>query len=106
MKFAVTLCATLVCGLTLAGEPVSVLNHGTATPAAAPVTTAAPVVVAPAPAVTPDIVIVEQPRRSKCASGKCKLYNVEEQSHEYVRNRVLGGHVIRRNSRTVLRPVR
>lgn len=99
MKSVVTLCAMLVCGVVLAGEPVSVLNHSDKAPA--PV--AAPVV---APAATDTVVIVEQPRRSRCVNGQCKLYNVEEQSHEYVRNRVFGGHVIRKGSRTVLRPVR
>lgn len=94
MKSVFTLCAILVCGVAFADEPKSVVNHGTPTPAAA---------AAPATA-TPGIVAV--PRKSRCANGQCKLYSVEEQSHEYIRPRLFGGHVIRKGSRTVLRPVR
>lgn len=100
MKTLATLCAMLVCGLTFADETVSVLNHGTT---AAPAATTAQ----PTPAVdstNPKVVAV--PRRSRCANGQCKLYSVEEQAHESTRNRVFGGQVIRRGTRTVLRPVR
>lgn len=102
MKTFVTLCAMLVCGLTLAGEPTSVLNHGTTTPAAAPAAapTTAPVAASPAPA------IVAVPRRNSCPNGRCQLYSVEEQARESARNRVFGGQVIRKGNRTVLRPVR
>lgn len=95
MKSVFTFCAMLFCGAAFAGETASVLNHGTPTPADG----------APAAAATTEIVVV-QGRRTRCANGQCKLYNMEEQSHEYVRNRLFGGHVIRKGSRTVLRPVR
>lgn len=97
MKSLVTLCAMLVCGLSFAGEPTSVLNHGTPTPAAAP---------AAAPAATAGPAIIAVPRKSRCANSQCQLYSVEEQSHEYTRHRVLGGQVIRKNNRTVIRPIR
>ena len=111
MKNVFTLCALLFGSVAFAGEPVSVLNHGTPTPAAAP----APVAAAPvttAVVAEPAVVVVGAPRRVRCTSGKCctgpdcKLYSVNEEAHEYVRNRVLGGQVIRRGSRTVVRPVR
>jgi hypothetical protein len=108
MKTLFTLCAMLVCGLTLAGEPVSVLNHGAPTPTATPAPTpvAAPAVQAvPAP-VASGPALIAVPKRSKCPNGDCKLYSVEEQCHQSTRNRLLGGQIIRRSNRTVLRPVR
>jgi hypothetical protein len=46
--------------------------------------------------------------RHACANGQCstKLYNVEESSSASCRNRLFGGTVVRKSSRTVLRPVR
>lgn len=93
-----TLCAVLVCGAAFGNEPVSVVNHGQPTPAVTP----APVVVESAPA----LIAVQQPSRSPCANGKCKLYAVEQQGHEFHRHRVLGGTVTRKGTRTVVRPVR
>lgn len=102
MKNFLTLCAILFGSVALAADNLpSVLNHNA--PAAA---------ATPAPAAATEVVVVEGPRRTRCANGRCctgpdcKLYSVNEESHEYVRNRVLGGQVIRRGSRTVVRPVR
>lgn len=44
-----------------------------------------------------------------CVNGRCgeqKLYSVDAREQEHSRNRLLGGKVIRRHSRTVVRPVR
>jgi hypothetical protein len=45
-----------------------------------------------------------------CASGRCQtgpqLYNVEAHSDESCRNRLFGGKVVRKSSRTVYKPVR
>lgn len=107
MKFTLTLCAILSCGVAFGSEPVSVLNHGAATPAQAPAPAteaplAPPVVVAP----PLPLVAVQQPSRSPCANGKCKLYSVEPHAYETHRHRVLGGTVTRKGTRTVVRPVR
>ncbi len=105
MKTLVALCAILAGGVVLAGEPVSVLNHS-APAAAAPVAAPAPAVqTAPAPT-TSGPAIIALPRRGGCPNGRCQLYSVEEQTRESTRNRVLGGQVIRRGNRTVVRPVR
>ena len=68
-----------------------VVNHGQTAPVAA----------APAP-----VVVIEAP---VCASGSCqtqKLYNVEQETSEHCRNRLFGGHVVRKTNRTVYKPVR
>lgn len=121
MKTIFTLCtiAGLVCGAAFGGEPVSVLNHNktgpsdvVVAPAAAPAPVVAaptPVVVTPAPVVVesgPTLLAVQQPSRNPCANGKCKLYSVDQQNHEFHRHRVLGGTVTRKGTRTVVRPVR
>jgi hypothetical protein len=109
MKFVLTLCAILFGTVAFAGESVSVLNHNAPAPVAVPATVVA---AATAPAAAVEVVIVAGPRRTRCANGRCctgpncQLFSVNEESHEYVRNRVLGGQVIRRGSRTVVRPVR
>ena len=87
------------------GEPQSVLvNHGQAAPAAI---TSAPVVVAAAPvAACNDCVSAPAP---VCTSGRCqtqKRYNVEQETNEHCRNRLFGGHVVRKTNRTVYKPVR
>lgn len=42
-----------------------------------------------------------------CVEGRCaRLYNAETNSYESCRNRLLGGTVVRKGSRTVLKPVR
>lgn len=111
MKFVLALCAILFGGAALAADgTVSVINHGQ--PAQAPTVAAAPAAAAAPVATEKSVVIVEGPRRVRCANGRCctgpncQLFSVNEESHEYVRNRVLGGQVIRRGSRTVVRPVR
>jgi hypothetical protein len=47
---------------------------------------------------------------SPCANGRCKsapqLYNAETCNSESCRNRLFGGTVVRKNSRTVYKPVR
>lgn len=111
MKSVLFVCAILFGGAALAADgTASVINHGQPAQAPTVATTAPAVVAAPAPAAS--VAIIESPRRVRCANGRCctgpdcKLYSVDEESHEYVRNRVLGGQVIRRGSRTVVRPVR
>ena len=52
------------------------------------------------------VVVIEAPA---CASGRCqtqKLYNVEQETSEHCRNRLFGGHVVRKTNRTVYKPVR
>ena len=74
--------------------PQSVLQP---TPADAPVAAAAPVA---APVVVSEPVAV-------CTNGRCaRLYNVETECSESCRNRLFGGHVVRKTSRTVYRPSR
>ena len=106
MKTIFTLCAVLVCGVAFGGEPVSVVvNHGQPTPAAAP----APVVIESAPVVvesSPAVIAVQQPSRNPCANGKCKLYSVDQQQNEFHRQRLFGGYVTRKGTRTVVKPVR
>ena len=42
-----------------------------------------------------------------CAHGRCaRLYNVETECSESCRNRLFGGHVVRKTNRTVYRPAR
>ena len=96
MKTIVTLCAVLFCGICLADDaPRSVLNHGQPTPA----DSSAPAAAAPA-----------QPEKATpaCANGQCqtRTYTAQEQSYDTTRRRLMGGYVIRKGSRTVLRPTR
>lgn len=94
MRAFFALVLSVVASNVLAGE-ISVLNHGEPAPAAQ----AAPAASAPAsPACA-------------CTSGagNCcttRLYNVEENDSATCRNRLFGGYVVRKNSRTVYRPVR
>ena len=89
------------------GEVKSVVvNHSQPTPVvAAPAP--APVVVAAAPvAACTDCVAAPA---QVCASGRCqtqRLYNVEQETSEHCRNRLFGGHVVRKTNRTVYKPVR
>ncbi len=115
MKTIFTLCAVLFCGVAFGGEQVSVLNHNKTGPAdivLAPtpvVVESAPVIVKTAPVVvtsSPAVIAVQQPAKSPCANGKCKLYSVDQQGHEFHRHRLLGGTVTRKGTRTVVRPVR
>lgn len=49
---------------------------------------------------------VEQPTAA-CANGRCaRKYNEEVEQSESCRNRLFGGHVVRKSTRTVYRPVR
>ena len=112
MKSILCVCAILFGGAALAGDgTTSVVNRGNQAQAPTVAAPAPVVAAAPAPAAA-SVIVVESPRRSRCANGRCctgpdcKLYSVNEESYEYVRNRVLGGQVIRRGSRTVVRPVR
>jgi hypothetical protein len=75
----------------------------------APTTTA--VVVAPAPVVVeaaPVAVLAPVQSGPVCANGKCgtRLYSVQTEQNEQHRNRLFGGQVVRRQSRTVVKPVR
>lgn len=77
-----------------------VVNHGQTTPVAA-----APVAAAPVAACT-DCVAAPV---AACTSGRCqtqRLYNVEQENSESCRNRLFGGHVVRKTNRTVYKPVR
>lgn len=93
MKTIVALCAVLFCGVALANETVSVLNHGQPTPATDTPAPCAPAACAPV---------------QSCENGQCrvKTYNAQEQAHDVTRRRLMGGYVIRKGSRTVLRPTR
>lgn len=85
---------------TEAGEqPVSVLNHGQAEPAA---------VVAAAPTVeSASAPVATTCRNGRCCTGpNCRLYNVEESVTESCRPRVFGGYVKKNTARTVYRPAR
>jgi hypothetical protein len=57
---------------------------------------------------TPAPAVVEAPAPSACCtSNKCeRLYSVEQQCSESCRNRLFGGKVVRKNQRTVYKPVR
>jgi hypothetical protein len=105
MKTILTLCTVLFCGAALAGEPVSVLNHGQPTPSTSPAP-AAPAA-SPAPAAPVASAPVATPAQA-CKSGQCQLrtYTAQEQAHDVTRRRLMGGYVIRKGSRTVLRPTR
>jgi hypothetical protein len=106
-------CVSFVATAAVAGEPTpadgyqSVLATKQSTVAAAPVVVSQPatVVVAPQP-----VVIELAPAASPCANGRCqsapKLYNAETCNSESCRNRLFGGTVVRKNSRTVYKPVR
>jgi len=94
---------------TLADAPQSVL---TTKPATSTIIEQPAVVVA-----QPSTIVVTQPQvieivpaASPCASGRCKsapqLYNAETCNSESCRNRLFGGTVVRKNSRTVYKPVR
>lgn len=88
MKSFIALCAVLFCGAALANEgTMSVLNHGQPTPSATPAP-CAPV--------------------QSCENGQCHVqtYTAQEQSHDLTRRRLFGGYVVRKGSRTVLRPTR
>lgn len=102
------LCAMVLCGVAVAGEPASVLNHGQSSPAPAPAAAPAPVAAAPATVVTggPTLLVVESAPRNPCANGSCRLYSVDEKTYETKRRRLFGGSVVRNGSRTVVRPVR
>ena len=44
-----------------------------------------------------------------CVSGQCgtsRLYSVQSEQQEHCRNRLFGGHVVRKTQRTVVKPVR
>lgn len=104
MKTLFSVCVVLFCAAAVADETTSVLNHGQPTSTA---TTSAPAPVAastPAPAAQSNLIAL--PRRGRCANGQCQLYSVDEQSYCQSRNRVFGGQVVRRGTRTVVRPVR
>lgn len=82
-----------------------VVNHGQSTPAPAPVVVATP---APVAACT-DCVAAPVVAAPVCANGRCqtqRLYSVEQESSESCRNRLFGGHVVRKTNRTVYKPVR
>jgi hypothetical protein len=112
MRFVFAALIFSVCGLVHgqdAGQTISVLNHGSPTPAAAPAPAAAPTaVVAADPA--PATVVVASPsrcRNGRCCTGpNCRLYNVEESVSESCRPRLFGGYVKTNTARTVYRPAR
>lgn len=44
-----------------------------------------------------------------CVNGQCgssRLYSVQAEEKEHCRNRLFGGHVVRKSQRTVVKPVR
>ena len=88
---AIVICACSAFGGELTTDTQSVL-----------VNKPAPVAVASAPCET-----CTQPAAAVCTNGRCqRLYSVEQVANESCRNRLFGGHVVRKNSRTVYKPVR
>lgn len=102
MRFVFTAVILSAIGVAYGAEPeqpVSVLNHGQATP-----TTATE---APAAEATPAASAPTKCRNGRCCTGpNCRLYNVEESVDESCRQRLFGGYVRRSVNRTVYRPVR
>lgn len=88
MRFALVVCAVLVCSVVRADE------------ATEPKSVLAPTPAEPAPVVAP----VEPAAPSVCYGPNCRLYNVEETTVETRRWRLFGGYVVRNNARTVYRP--
>lgn len=105
MKSVVCFLASMCACVAFSGEPTlaepqSVLTADSpakAAPVAAPATEAA------APACTD----CQQPALI-CVNGRCgsRLYSVQSEQQEYCRNRLFGGHVVRKTQRTVVKPVR
>jgi hypothetical protein len=62
------------------------------------------------PAVTETVVVAPAPQPAVACEQECcktaKLYNVEAVTGESCRNRLFGGKVVRKHSRTVYKPVR
>ena len=93
--FAAVVATLLFVSFATAGDSgevksVVVLNHGQ------------PTAVAVAPTAAPAAC-------TACAGGRCqtqKLYNVEQENNESCRNRLFGGHVVRKSTRTVYKPAR
>ena len=53
--------------------------------------------------------VVALPPGLLCVSGRCgtsRLYSVQSEQQEHCRNRLFGGHVVRKTQRTVVKPVR
>lgn len=53
--------------------------------------------------------VVALPPGLLCVSGQCgtsRLYSVQSEQQEHCRNRLFGGHVVRKTQRTVVKPVR
>ena len=53
--------------------------------------------------------VVAAPPALICVSGQCgtsRLYSVQAEQQEHCRNRLFGGHVVRKTQRTVVKPVR
>lgn len=70
----------------------------------------ATVVVEAAPAVSAPCTACAQPAPALiCVNGQCgssRLYSVQSEATEHCRNRLFGGHVVRKTQRTVVKPVR
>jgi hypothetical protein len=104
MKSFVCLLASFCACVSFAGEPTpaepqSVLK------VEAPATV---VVAAPVAAAAPCTACAQQPALI-CVSGQCgtsRLYSVQAEEKEHCRNRLFGGHVVRKTQRTVVKPVR
>jgi hypothetical protein len=114
--FGFAVVSVLATSYAFGGEDMpSVVNHGSAPAASvtsAPAAVAAPVAAAPCDncncaskncasrAAQPQLI---------CVNGRCgeqRLYSVDARENEYSRNRLLGGKVVHKRSRTVVRPVR
>jgi len=102
MKFFVCLLASFCACAAFGGEfsapaPQSVLK----------VEAPATVVVEAAPA--PCAACAQSAPALICVSGQCgssRLYSVQAEEKEHCRNRLFGGHVVRKTQRTVVKPVR
>lgn len=109
MKWSIFLCVVFfACGAVIGGEPTPAEPQSVLAPTPAP-----------APAASADCACrngsCRQPRRVHthsvtegcCTDGNCQTYSVRAVEDEVVRRRWLGGGtVVRKNSRSVQRPVR
>ena len=100
MKSFVCFLASVCACVAFSGEPTPAVPQS--------VLTADSPKVAPTPAESaPACVDCQQPALI-CVNGRCgsRLYSVQSEQQESCRNRLFGGHVVRKTQRTVVKPVR
>jgi len=99
MKSFVCVLASVCACVAFSGEPTPAEPQS--------VLTADSPTAAPAVATATDCVDCQQPGLI-CVNGRCgsRLYSVQSEQQESCRNRLFGGHVVRKTQRTVVKPVR